>query len=347
MIVSFQTTREKIGINISETDQEWLAVASLTASGDVTGFVRFCKSEGYVEISNFNAHLPRCALDMGVSTKATDNKQAGTHGEGFKVGALVMLRKRHQVRYEASNFYWNFVFGGAKKNVLYCHLTPATSDEIQVTSSTKRTTKSRLWTDVTVKIGRVLTKGAKKVECSEFSTWTKVFLPFEQPRSLIRTSQGDLILDKRLAGHIYLKGLYLGESASKSARYGYNFYEGNINRDRHKLNKPKEEAQAIAAIWGESIKQQQDVVLPKYCELLTHRNKNVVDTQHVAEFMTFETAQLAFESIENKQLAFKQAETKQHFYYNRNDSASVSPFLCSIHLTDMTRLYVSSKTVLK
>lgn len=241
IIVSYQVSQDQINVVVEDDEQEeWLATATIPPDDRVVGFVRFLRSKGTVEISNFDAYLPRCALDLGVSTRATDEKQAGTHGEGFKVGALVMLRKGYQVRYEASKFYWTFAFGGTNKKHLFCHLTPASASKTTaVDDDGPRTTDAHISKDVTVMIGKVTSKAGKKVEEAEFFDWIRVFLSFEEPQSMVRTSVGDLIFDKELSGRMYLKGLYLGDSASsKSVKHSYNFYDGEINRDRHKMSKP-------------------------------------------------------------------------------------------------------------
>jgi hypothetical protein len=76
-----------------------------------------------VELTNFNTQLSRQSLDFGGTTRSYDENLAGTQGDGFKVGVLVMLKKGFQVRYEASKFYWGFCFDGRRKNTLYCRLT--------------------------------------------------------------------------------------------------------------------------------------------------------------------------------------------------------------------------------
>jgi hypothetical protein len=67
------------------------------------GFISW--DNGTIQYTNFGAKLNRNCLNMGVSTKRDDDESAGTHGEGFKVASLVMVRKGYHVRYEASRFY--------------------------------------------------------------------------------------------------------------------------------------------------------------------------------------------------------------------------------------------------
>lgn len=105
---------------------------------------------------------------MGDSTIRRNNELAGTHGEGFKVASLVMLRNNYKVRYEASSFYWNFQWGGQNSNHLYCKLTPMDEKKLErlkgayrlkAMKLTPRELKANIWEDVSVKIGRIRGKG--------------------------------------------------------------------------------------------------------------------------------------------------------------------------------------------
>lgn len=104
MIASNSVKRDCITIEIKDNESEWLAIASLVNKTTMTGYIRLDKTKGCLELCNFNAQMNRKMLDMGASSKKNDDGQAGIHGEGFKVGTLVMLRRGFQVRYEASQF---------------------------------------------------------------------------------------------------------------------------------------------------------------------------------------------------------------------------------------------------
>jgi hypothetical protein len=66
------------------------------------GYIRF--SQGTIEFTNFGARLSRTALSLGASSKRKDDSMAGGHGEGFKVGALIMVHEEYRVRIEATSF---------------------------------------------------------------------------------------------------------------------------------------------------------------------------------------------------------------------------------------------------
>ena len=63
-----------MSIEIEDDEEKWVATATIPPDKKVVGFIRFARSKGIVEISNFDAVLPRYALDLGVSTKATNEK---------------------------------------------------------------------------------------------------------------------------------------------------------------------------------------------------------------------------------------------------------------------------------
>ena len=116
-------------------------------------------------------------LDIGVTTKRGSHETAGKHGEGFKVGALVMTRNLYRVRYESSNFYWAFKFGGHLQQQLYCSLSPMNENKIKtlrdkeekrIAAGTARQLQSNIWEDVTVKIGRIYGTG-ERVKKERFS----------------------------------------------------------------------------------------------------------------------------------------------------------------------------------
>ncbi|CAG8952667.1 hypothetical protein HYFRA_00008909 [Hymenoscyphus fraxineus] len=126
MVESFNLTRDQIRISVcSDTPTEYIVVAKSTTRDHLLGYIRFQEKTGNIELTNFSARLTRKALGLGVSSKRHSLADvAGKHGEGFKVGALLMVRKGFQVRYESSSYYWEFFLGGSPKDTLYCKFDP-------------------------------------------------------------------------------------------------------------------------------------------------------------------------------------------------------------------------------
>jgi hypothetical protein len=108
MVETQNVFRQNILIRINDGDKEYTATAHRMGSDELLGYMRFEKAKDTLELTNFKAKLPRKALGLGVSSKRNQESMAGTHGEGFKVAAVVMARKGYQVRYESAKYYWNF-----------------------------------------------------------------------------------------------------------------------------------------------------------------------------------------------------------------------------------------------
>jgi len=259
-------------------DKEYVATAHRTGSDELLGYIRFEKAKGTLELTNFKAKLPREALGLGVSSKRNQENMAGTHGEGFKVAAVVMVRKEYQVRYESAKYYWNFQFGGRDKSHLYCNLRPMTdtklaalmvADSARIAAKKPRELKANIWEDVTVKIGKVYGSKGRAIDSSIFRDWIKVSFALEHPHAVIKTAYGDLVTDKAFGGRMYLKGLYLGNShTTKELKFCYNLYDGTTTRDRGRLTDEAEEAKVLADIWAVAIRNKEAGAVQEYTKML-------------------------------------------------------------------------------
>lgn len=174
---------DNVNLSIHESSKEWVATARHARTDDLFGFIRHSKDKDSLELTNFKASLPRKALGMGVTSKRNNGALAGTHGEGIKVAALVMVRKRYQVRYESAKYYWSFSFGGRDKRHLYCQLTPMKDSEIRksmtanyskTSSGNPRALTSNIWEDFTVKIGKVYGSTGRMIDFDTFLRWITV-----------------------------------------------------------------------------------------------------------------------------------------------------------------------------
>ena len=278
MMETNKIRREQVAIKIKNSQYEWLATAHNVKSDTMVGFIRFLKSKGVLEITNFSAQLCRKALNLGVSSKRNSEHLAGTHGEGFKIATLTMIREDYQVRYESSNYYWNFYLGGSDKGDLYCRFSPVKETELEKRkateysrrpSTTKRDAVSCVWEDVTVKIGKVYGKKGDRIMFSTFEDWIKVSLVLEGPSQVIASERADLIMDKSFSGKIYLKGLFLGGGhASKKLKFAYNFHTGHVSRDRQRMTDDEEEAFLIAHVWAQAIQKCEPCAIDEYFSML-------------------------------------------------------------------------------
>jgi hypothetical protein len=138
----------------------------------------------------------------------------------------------------------------------------------RVKSGKSRELEAGIWEDVSVKIGKVYGSKGSKIEWPTFYDWIKVSLMLEQPSDIIKTAHGDL-LEKKFSGRTYLKGLFLGSSASsKNLNFGHNLYIGDVNRDRQRLIDSAVEAATLAKIWTEAIITKKPEVIREYTRIL-------------------------------------------------------------------------------
>lgn len=281
------------------------------------GFILW--KDGTIQYSNLGAQLGRKSLNFGVSTKRNDEGLAGTHGEGFKVASLVMLRSGYRVRYEASRFYWNFQFGGRASDLLYCKLTQMEKKKLtkQIEESKTRGSneaanelRANIWDDITVKIGRVQGRG-DKVEKEDFLKWIKVSLDLDRPSKIIHTRHGSLILEDGFRGRIYLKGLLLEGESAAPFKFCYNFRTGHVNRDRQRLSSPREEARTLAGIWEEAVVQNEGAALPELIKLL-QANVAWPDVNLAEEYISKETSQKIWKNLQHRNV-----ERKMFYYYDQ------------------------------
>ena len=224
--------------------------------GDLLGFIRFSREKGTLELTNFKSKLQLASLNFGESTKRKCEKLAGTHGEGMKVGTVVMLRSGYQVRFESSGSYWNFSILGRTRSQIYCRISPMKDTKLlQLKTNAKRDPKkpkNHIWEDVSIKIGRLRGSESLKIDISDFKKWLNVSTDLIRPSKVIHTFQGDLILDENFKGKIYLKGLLLANGSARPLKFAYNVFQGSVNRDGQRLIDPQER-QKFLQIYGNSL----------------------------------------------------------------------------------------------
>ncbi|MAD82217.1 MAG: hypothetical protein CL912_04580 [Deltaproteobacteria bacterium] len=312
----------------------YIVEARHPVTGKLLGFVRFKK--GVLEFTNFGAQLSRRALDIGETSKRGNLEAAGTHGEGFKVGSLIMARCGYRVQYEASSFRWTVKFGGRDESMLYCFLSDLKDHTLQkqidayqkkLAKGTSRELKNNIWEDVTVRIGKIRGHGLK-IEREDFENRIKVSIDLNRPSNLIQTARGSLILDPNYCNKIFLKGLLLeGKSSEKPFKFGYNLLEGDVNRDRERLIDPAEEAKVLAEIWAEAT-QLQDGVEKEWVAML--RENKFADVHGVANYISKDAAGRIWQHL------LKLDAAGECFYHDSQNCDRASfPFRITLLYTDM------------
>jgi hypothetical protein len=284
---------------------------------------------------------------------------AGTHGEGYKIGALVMTVAGYNVRYEADSWIRNFNLPDKTPDELYCRLNPIALNKLDrlkadfranINKGCSRQLKANPWEDVCLKIGKYGKKGKlvpKGLSFSrflnistsssyilhfpslsepmltvispveDFLEWIKVSLDLHRPSKMLRTRDGNLILDEKFSGKIYLKGLLMDDASSaKPFKYGYNFFHGEVNRDRERLRNSKEEARMLGRIWVEAIQLDETATLPQLVDML-QSSILYADVDRIEENIPMVTAKKIWQHL------LGQDATGKRFYYNVEDGGKV------------------------
>ncbi|KAI1608580.1 hypothetical protein EDD36DRAFT_469459 [Exophiala viscosa] len=234
------------------------------------GFIKFNRTTGTLLMSNFKAKLLRRHLIIGESDKGDNKAFAGCHGEGFKLGALVMSRAKYSLEIDSSSHYLKFGFcGRGRHESLRCNITAAgvKGVEREKAAFTRRTSvpglrrelKANIWEDTTVRIGMSRTdRVGKAIPEEEFRRWLKVILDLHAPvnNEILRTRYGDLLLAHDFKGRVYLKGLLVSHYGldGRDYAFGYNFLAGKIGRDRERLTSRRDEALMLTKLWEEAIR---------------------------------------------------------------------------------------------
>lgn len=298
--------------------------------GQLLGYIKFHKNTGRLDLVNFNARLTPDDFSLGVSTKRGSESTAGHHGEGFKLAALSLHRLNHCVRICASSYTWNFYFGGTNRSSLYVRQRPVKQGKIEkaqvayatrMTAGKPRYLRANAWEDVSVEIRK--RPGGKRIETEEFLSWVSVALDLKGPTShnlIVKTDRGDLILDEVFAGCLYLKGLLLSDTnnTSRPFRFGYNFVEGKVDRDRRQMKDSSEEANILASIWEHAIqhggKQELESLIDIFQKYPFHR-----DIREAQDKFTYSAARAIWAHLVSSKEGI--------FYYNEKTGEKVSGYL--------------------
>ncbi|KAI1212995.1 uncharacterized protein F4807DRAFT_457080 [Annulohypoxylon truncatum] len=279
IIQSFKLSEEDFKVILKENDDEivYTAIAPstyryLTPLHECLGYIRWTRQQGAgtVDITNRQATIEPWHLTMGGTTKVADKNQVGKHGEGLKIALLVLMREpqNHEVRCHSGGFEWTFNFTSQRRLVAnLVRMTPSTAGKAQGQAPVEASPNE----DVQFLIGTI-SKGRNEygypterteVTRDEFKKWTKcaLFLQNIPDADIVKTSRGDILMDPRFSGSIYLKGFLLKESTrggsasvtSKALKHGYNFATGMTDREREFMASSDDESRAIMAIWERAL----------------------------------------------------------------------------------------------
>jgi hypothetical protein len=317
MIQASGVSREKLVYVHKDLTNEFRITVHNPDKDRMLGFLAFHRKRGMLELCNYGSQLSRKVLDMGGTSKDMDDDMAGTHGEGFKLAALIMLRHGHQAKFTASGFYWNLRWGLKDTTALWCFLSKVkrkpSQPERKLSSSKFKVANP--WEDVSVKMGNVYGKEARPITEAEVMEWLKVCLHFDRPKESIHAEFGTLILQEEFKGKIYLKGLLLEKmSNSKKIRYGYDFSQGHIGRDRKGMDDPEQLGYLLAKIWEAAIKIKGTEILDLYITILRDTENYWWDANDISNLMTRFVAKAIWNRL-------KELDPQEKLFYHAQQNA--------------------------
>ncbi|KAH8691852.1 hypothetical protein BGW36DRAFT_303752, partial [Talaromyces proteolyticus] len=297
-------------------DEGFISITLQIPSGDTgekqtLGFIRYEKESGTVTVANACAQLQPEALQLGNTSKQINSSLAGCHGEGLKIAAMVLSRKGHRFNIYSNNCTWSFVFRGLSDRQLHCLLVPSTavtpSDETNFAHDMD-CFRPRIWRDVCVTIGSGDKPLSDGVSLDIFKSWLNVSLDIRglsYPSAIVETDHGDLILDPKFQA-----------LDVRSYKFGYNFANGKVNRDRQRLVDTSEEANLLRQIWEAAIQKDEAVVLPRYVDLL--RNfPSAPDVESADQLLESSTRSLIWKFL------LSEAKGSDFYYCERYGSQSI------------------------
>jgi hypothetical protein len=191
--------------------------------------------------------------------------------------------------------------------------------------------RSRIDRDIAVVIGARRHRKDQPVSVVVFRDWTGMILDVRgpsYPSHIIETDDGDLILDPRFHGKVYVKGMILSAPVSRFRvfKFGYNFANG-YGRDRQRFVR-HEESDVVRRIWESAIQKYETVLLSIYVNLLRHFPR-AADVESADRLLEGSTRSLVWKRL------LRETENKR-FYYSHSCNAKVgriSVARASIELT--------------
>jgi len=169
-----------------------ITVYQMAPTYQLTGYISYHKKTGRLMISNYSAPLSMKDSMLGGTTMQECDKLLGTHGEGFELATLVLVRLGYSVNILSGSFDWTFE---VDNNILH------------------RYSKASC---IKNGVHFILEKIPEEV----LRSWIKVAIDLDLPvpGTSIRSKLGDLILDNRLPGRIYHQGLLVRKGCASSDR---------------------------------------------------------------------------------------------------------------------------------
>jgi hypothetical protein len=197
---------------------------------------------GTLRIENEGAVLSREALLFGTTSKADRVDMIGKFGEGLKLGILALVRAGHKVRIRTGSEVWTAFI-----------------------AKSERYGADVLWFDC---VGGREDKRRVRVEIDNVSAreWEQLrerflFLGAPGKDDRVATDRGELLLDTKHRGNVFVKGIFVTHDARLNA--GYNFFRAEVDRDR-KMVAAWDQQWYCSQIWMEAAAKRPDLLDPLF-----------------------------------------------------------------------------------
>lgn len=171
--------------------------------------------DGIFKVGNAKSVLKTKSLLLGASTKSDDDETIGKFGEGYKIATLVLIRLGKKVKFYnyGAKELWTADISYSKKY----------EEHILVFNVDKKFP----WNKVP---DNDLTMEVEGITYEEYLDIMDSNLHIQKEYKTIKTEYGEVLLDEKYKGKMYVNGLFINEV--KNFHYGYNFKPKMIKLDR-------------------------------------------------------------------------------------------------------------------
>jgi len=228
---------------------------------DAGQFVKYFPEKQRLVIGNRHTGLEKRTLLMGETTKADNEYLIGQYGEGYKLAFLVLLRNGCRVRIRTGSEVW-------APGIEFSKEYGADIMAVKVHS---------------MKFSEDLTFEVNGIDKKTYNEFCRKCLHLNEVESKISTDIGEILLDNKFRGQIFVEGLFVCQFPNeRKIRYGYNMKAKYIelDRDRKKVdtfNLFWEISRMYAKIDSTYASMVQKLIKENYtdiCHLQNHTSKN-------------------------------------------------------------------------
>lgn len=217
-------------------------------------------NDGLLSVSNYGCTLNISSLVLGNSGKDDQTKYIGTYGEGFKLALIVLVRNGLDVNIYTNGKKWTPSFRKSSKfGIETLHI-----DVDQDASHNKEI--------ILFEVSGLDYDTYETIRDQNLAILKAV--GFNVGES-IETEYGDILLDKKYKGMMFVNGLYV--QTDSSFQYGYDFKPEylHLDRDRKAINYYK-----MRELTAKAVTSQSNVQL-----VSTAISKSFVDVRDIVEYM--------------------------------------------------------------